>query len=116
VSLMHQAVNALKSAKSAATEKTRARRFVGISFRGPSYARRAWIPWAGMDVWEIIEGCEPIGYKDYVADTGVSEAALDLALSYYKAYPDEIDVLLKENDRTPEEWEKLYPGVVCSSR
>lgn len=118
VSLIHKTARAFRSTRAgtAATEQFRARRFVGTSFRGPRYARRAWIPWAGLDVWEIIEGYKPLGYKNYVAHTGVSEAALDLALDYYEAYQDEIDDLLEDNDRTLEEWEALYPGVISSPR
>ena len=66
---------------------------------------------AGLDVWEIVGGYRQLG-DDYCSESGVSQKALGLALDYYGAYPDEVDDLLEDNDRLPEEWERLYPGVV----
>lgn len=111
--LVQKAAEVLRSRKigGGAAEQARARQFVGVSFRGPRDQRRAWVPWAGLDVWEIVDGYRQLG-SDYAAESGVPQKALDLALDYYRAYPDEIDDFLDDNDRLPEEWEKLYPGVV----
>lgn len=111
--LIQKAAEVLRSRRigGGAAEQARARRFVGVSFRGPRDQRRAWVPWVGPDVWEIVDGHRQLG-SDYSAESGVPQKALDLALDYYKVYPDEIDALLEDNDRPPEEWERLYPGVV----
>lgn len=111
--LVQKAAEVLRSTRigGGAAEQVRARRFVGVSFRGPRDQRRAWIPWAGLDVWEIVGGYRQLG-DDYISESGVSRKALDLALGYYRAYPEEVDALLEDNDRPPEEWEGLYPGVV----
>ena len=36
-------------------EAARTRLFPGIAFRGPEHARRAWLPGAGYDAWQVIE-------------------------------------------------------------
>lgn len=92
-------------------ETERARRFTGIAFRGPAHDRRAWMPWSGMDVWEVIEAHDKLGYEELPDENEIPKKALDLALTYYAAYPKEVDLALAENRRTPEEWQRLYPHV-----
>jgi hypothetical protein len=41
----------------------------------------------------------------------VTERQLDVALAYYREYPAEVDLFLQENNRPPEYWQKLYPGL-----
>jgi hypothetical protein len=35
-----------------------------------------------------------------------------VALAYYKEHADEVDWHIEENSRTPDEWHKLYPGIL----
>lgn len=98
------------------SENARARRFVGIAFRGPVRDRRAWTSWAGLDVWEIVEAHEDLGYEGTLEETEIPRRALDLALAYYQAYPEEVDCFLEENRRSPEEWHELYPNFIPAPR
>jgi hypothetical protein len=97
-----------------AEESIRTRRFPGIGFRGPEHSRRAWVIGTGMDVWEIVELCRGKGRVRLLSKHSVSERQLNLALSYHKAYPREIDEALEENARAPEEWHEISPSVMPS--
>ena len=95
-----------------AEESIRTRRFPGIGFRGAEHSRRAWMIGTALDVWEVLELYKGKGRERLLAEHNVSERQLDLALSYYGAYPREIDEALEENARTPEEWHELYPSIL----
>lgn len=36
---------------------------------------------------------------------------VEAALRYYRAYPEGIAALMAENERSPDEWERLYPHL-----
>ena len=95
-----------------AEESIRTRRFPGIGFRGAEHSRRAWVIGTALDVWEVVELYKGKSRERLLAEHNVSGRQLDLALSYYEAYPCEIDEALEENARTPEEWHKLYPSIL----
>lgn len=95
-----------------AEESIRTRRFAGIGFRGAEHSRRAWVIGTGLDVWEILELYRGKGRERVLAEHNVSERQLDLALSYYEAFPREIDEALEENARPAEEWHRLSPSVI----
>lgn len=95
-----------------AEEAIRTRRFAGIGFRGAEHSRRAWVVGTGLDVWEIVELYRGKGRERVLAEHNVSERQLDLALSYYEAFPREIDEALEENARPPEEWHSISPSVI----
>ncbi len=95
-----------------ADEAIRTRRFPGIGFRGPEHSRGAWVIGTALDVWELVELYEGKGRERLLSEHNVSEKQLNLALSYYEAYPEEIDEALEENARTPEEWHRLYPSII----
>lgn len=97
-----------------AEESIRARRFPGIGFRGPEHSRRAWVIGTGLDVWELVELHEGKGKERLLEEHNVSERQLELALSYRRVFPQEIEEALEENARSPEEWHELYPSVVPS--
>lgn len=97
-----------------AQETAHARRFTGVSFRGPSHDRRAWVGWAGLDVWEIIEAHKAMGYEELIAEGEIPKKALDVSLGYYDAHPAEIDRAVSENRRSPQEWHELFPEVIPS--
>jgi hypothetical protein len=97
-----------------AEESIRNRRFPGIGFRGAENSRRAWVIRTGLDVWELVELYEGKGRERLLSEHDVSERQLDLALSYYEAYPKEIDEAFEENARSPEEWHGISPSVIPS--
>jgi hypothetical protein len=95
-----------------AEESIRTRRFSGIGFRGSEHSRRAWVIGTGLDIWEIVELYEGRGRERLLSEHNVSERQLDLALSYHEAYRREIDEVLEENARLPEEWHEISPSVI----
>lgn len=100
-----------------ADEALRTRLFPGIAFRDSFPSRRAWLSAPGIDVWEL---CELVDrYPDVetlVADfPHLTRAHVDLALAYRKTYRDEINRMIAENRRTPEEWRRLYPSLADAS-
>ncbi len=97
-----------------AGETARARRFTGVSFRGPSHNRRAWVSWAGLDVWEIVQAYKAIGYEELLREVEIPKKALDVSLGYYGAFPTEIDRAVSENRRAPQHWHELFPDVIPS--
>ena len=92
-------------------EKARSRRFVGVAFRGPENDRRAWVPWAGLDIWEIVEEYHALGRKRLLEEMDISEKALDLALAYYELHSEEIDRKITENREVEEEWRSRHPEL-----
>jgi uncharacterized protein (DUF433 family) len=94
-----------------AEEALRMRRFPGIVFRGPEHRRRASVAGTGMDVWEVVMLHEAEGRETLLGAHPVTGRQLDLALAYYREYPEDIDRFLEENNRPPEYWQKLYPGL-----
>ena len=99
-----------------ADEGLRMRRFAGIGFMGPEHDRRAYLLGTGLEVWEVVEL-----YRDYGEEEKglmleahpVTERQLRVALAYHREYPEEIDRHVRENARTSEEWEEIYPGLVA---
>lgn len=94
-----------------ADEALRMRRFPGLVFRGPEHRRRASVSGTGMDVWEVVMLHDAEGRELLLEAHPLTERQLDLALVYYREHPEEIDRILEENDRPPEYWQKLYPGL-----
>ena len=94
-----------------ADEALRMRRFPGIGFRGAEHDRRAWVMGTGLDVWEMIE-LYGDGGMGILENHPISRRQLEVALAYYKEHADEVDWHIEENSRTPEEWHKLYPGIL----
>lgn len=98
-----------------ADEALRMRRFPGIGFVGPEHDRRAYLSGTGLEVWEVVElygdyGEE--GRKLMLEAHPVTARQLEIALAYHREYPEEIGWHVRENDRTPEEWYRMYPGFV----
>ncbi len=98
-----------------ADEALRMRRFPGIGFMGPEHDRRAYLLGTGLEVWEIVELYQDYGEKGrklMLEAHPITERQLEIALAYHREYPEEIDWHIRENDRTPEEWHRMYPGVI----
>lgn len=97
-----------------ADEGLKMRLFPGIGFLGPDHDRRAYLSGTGLEIWEVVEL-----YRDYgeakrkllLEAHPLTERQLEVALAYHREHPEEIDWRVEENDRTPEEWHRLYPGV-----
>ncbi len=94
-----------------AEEALRMRRFPGLVFRGPEHRRRASVAGTGLDVWEIVMLHDAEGREALVRAHPVTGRQLDLALAYYGEHAEEVDDILRENDRPPEHWQRLYPGL-----
>jgi hypothetical protein len=94
-----------------AEEAARMELHPGIAFRGTEGSRRAWVPGTALDVWEIVAGYEEIGWQRFLEETGVSEDRLDAALAYHRAYHDDVDEKILENDRPLEQWRERYPNL-----
>lgn len=95
------------------TEAVKMQRVPGIVFADGPTGRRARVEGTGIDVWEVITEYRVTGESwDRLREAyhWLSENQLRAALSYYAAYPDEINERLRREEYwTPERvWEK-YP-------
>jgi len=101
-----------------AEEALRVRRHPGVTFAGPQGDRRARIEGTGLDVWEVIV-VHRANREDIERTRQVLEhltlRQVEAALRYYREYPQEIDALIAENERSREEWERLYPHLARAS-
>lgn len=95
----------------AGEEKRRMDLHPRVSFRGEENSRRAWVPGTPFDVWELVETYRGKGRERLLAEHPVSEDRLDVALAYYREYPEDIDHAIEENSRPPEYWMELYPEL-----
>ncbi|MDQ7839583.1 MAG: hypothetical protein RDU83_00990 [bacterium] len=95
-------------------EALRTRRYAGIAFAGAPGERRARIEGAGLDVWEIVavhKACGEDTQRTLQILEHLSPRQVEAALRYSRAYPEEIEALVAENERSPDEWERLYPHL-----
>lgn len=100
-----------------ADEGLKVRRFPGIGFMRPEHDRRAHLSGTGLEMWEVIELHRDYGEEKrelLLEARPLTGRQLDVALAYYRENPGEIDLHLRENARTPEEWQRMCPGVVPS--
>ncbi len=86
-------------------------RHPGVVFEGPPKRRRASLSGTVYDVWEIVDLYRGKGRERMFREHPVSERQLEIVLSYYEEYPEEIDAFIEENDRSPEYWMKLCPEL-----
>lgn len=98
--------------ESLAEEALRARRFPGIAFRGTDWNRRPWVIGTALDVWEIVAATRRYDSPHAAAKaTDLTEIHVRLALSYYEAFPEEIDQAIAENSRPLEQLRREYPAI-----
>ena len=83
----------------------------GIAFRGTDDSRRAWVPGTALDVWEIVAGHEEMGRQRFLEVTSISKDHLDVAMTYRRAYQDEVDQKIQENARPLQYWRERYPNL-----
>ena len=87
-------------------EALKMRRVRGVLFADEGNRREAKVAGTGLGVWEVIEtylslGKEMDRFRSYY--DWLSEFQLRAALSYYEAYPQEIDEAIRENQVAFEE-------------
>ena len=96
-------------------EGLRMRRAPGVIFVDGPVGRRPVIAGTGLDVWEVIAAWQELG-RDYrrlrTAYDWLTEPQVRAAISYYEAYPAEIDErLARERALTPDESQTSFPFV-----
>lgn len=90
----------------------------GIVFSEGTGGRRARIAGAGIEIWEIIAIYKNTGEnfeRLRNAFDWLSEMQIRAALGYYRAYPEEIDQLMAQNESwTPESIYQRFPFLAGS--
>ena len=95
-----------------ADEALRMRLFPGIGFKGTDWDRRAWMMGTGLDVWQVVDVCNDVGSVERMVEGwSINERQIQLALDYYKMFPEEIDAAIAENRRPIEQLEEEYPSI-----
>lgn len=95
-----------------ASESIRSRRFPGIAFRGDDHRRRAWVVGTGLDVWEVVALVRDFGDERQLSEEyGLAPGQIRIALSYAKAFGEEIDDLIARGRRSEEELMARYPFI-----
>jgi hypothetical protein len=89
-------------------EGLQAEEFQGITFRSGPAGRRAGVA-GGPDVWEIVrdlKGAAAEGIQDPIdavaSTTGLDRSKVELAASYYAAYPNDVDERLRMEEEAAE--------------
>lgn len=100
-------------------EAVRMQRCPGIIFSEGVAGRRARLAGAGIEVWEVIAAYKSVN-KDFArlqkTYHWLTEQQLRGALGYYRAYPEEIDRLIKQNEElTEEHLHNKYPFLAGGS-
>lgn len=94
-------------------EALRMRRAPGVVFVDGPTGRRPVIAGTGLEVWEVVGTWNEVG-RDYrrlrAAYEWLTEPQLRAALSYYEAYPREVDErLVREGALTIDELQQSFP-------
>ena len=95
-----------------AEEALRMRLFPGIGFKGTDWDRRAWVMGTGLDVWQVVDIYKDVGSVERMVEGwSINERQIQLALDYYKMFPEEIDAAIADNRRPIEQLEEEYPSI-----
>ena len=95
-----------------AEEALRMRLFPGIGFMGRDWDRRAWVMGTGLDVWQVVDIYKDVGSVERMVESwSINERQIQLALDYYKMFPEEIDAIIADNKRPIEQLEEEYPSI-----
>lgn len=101
-------------------ESVRIQRCPGIVFSEGAAGRRARIAGTGIEVWEVIATYKSVDqdiYRLRQAYHWLSEQQIGSAIGYYRAYPEEIDLLVKQNEEmTGEHVYEKYPFLPRGNR
>jgi hypothetical protein len=91
--------------------------FPGVVFRTGPTGRRAGLA-GGPDVWEIVRdlrGAARAGAEDPVdmvsRATGIDRNRIELAASYYGAYPEDVDERIRQGDEAAERLRRALEGA-----
>ncbi len=99
-------------------EAIKMHRCPGIVFAEGVSARRARIAGTGIEVWEVIANYKSVDEdfeRLHTVYHWLTNLQLRTALGYYRAYPEEIDHLITQNEnRTKERTYKTYPFLAGS--
>lgn len=100
-------------------EAVRVQRCPGIIFTEGTAGRRARIGGTGIEVWEVIATFKNVG-EDFKrlhrAYHWLTEHQLRSAIGYYRAYPEDIDRLIKQNEElNKDSVNRKYPFLVRES-
>ncbi len=92
----------------------------GIIFSEGVTGRRARIAGTGIEVWEVTATFKSVG-KDFKrlsrAYHRLTEQQLMSAIGYYRAYPEKIDHLIRQNEELTKEYvHERYPFLVRGNR
>jgi len=85
-------------------EGLKTRRFPGILYRDGATGRRAGLA-GGPDVWEIIRDLKQMSgepdqrVRDLMEETELPERQIRLAISFYSAYPEEVEIRISAGAR-----------------
>lgn len=101
-------------------EALRMKHCPGIVFTEGTSGRRARIAGTGIEVWEVIATYTGVG-EDFSrlqkAYHWLTEQQLRAAIGYYKAYKDEVDRLIKQNEElNKKSVSEKYPFLARGSR
>jgi hypothetical protein len=88
-------------------EGMRSAQHPGIVFRDGAAGRRPGIAWLGLDVWEIVEKFQTFGRdtRETAEYLTITPETVEIAVGYYRDYPDEIDRWIEANAALFEEHE-----------
>jgi len=94
-------------------EALREEEFAGIEFRNTFIGRQPFVRQSGMAVWEFI-----MVARDFEENAERTAAYLQcpvenvkIALNYYRAFRDEIDLAVADNDMGEERLNRLFPKL-----
>jgi len=94
-------------------EAVKTYRCPGIVFSEGTAGRRARIAGTGLEVWEVVAAYKSVGEEFKRLSKAyhwLTEQQLMAAVGYYKAYPEDIDPLIRQNEElTEESVNKKYP-------
>lgn len=89
-------------------------RYPGITFVDGPAGLRAHVAGTGVDVWEVVMVHRAHGDDDGAVQQHLpqlSRRQLRVALAYYGDHREEIDAILREQERAPEEWRRGVGGL-----
>lgn len=94
-------------------EADRCRRYPGIAFRGEEPNRRPWVVATGLDVWEIIRALQDFenDAARMARESEVGRQEIELAVAYYREFPDEVDDAIALDRRSVAELRAEYPFI-----
>lgn len=99
---------------SLAEEALRARMFPGIAFRGRDWDRRPWVIGTALDVWQIVRAWQDFESVAAMVEAGdLTQRQIDLALAYYRRFPQEVDRAIAEDRRTLAQLQAEHPTVAA---